>query len=1043
MINQMIYNIKLSKFLSLAFLMICCLATKPTFAQEESLILSGIITDVYGKPISGVTVHSANMQNGTTTDLLGSYSLTINDASKEIQIYGKGYLKQDVLIGGQTTIDVQLKSDTHHQDDWVDLGYTSQRRSDISGAVSTVFGEELERSPVANLSQTFAGRLAGLTTQETFSELSRANTSLFVRGLSAARGNGPLVMIDGIICAYNSNQTLEYISANEIESVTVLKDASTQALYGIQGANGLIVIKTKRGEKGALKIKARFDQSFQQVTTKPSFFNSGEYAELRNLAAYNDGRGENYLFSQEAINHYNSGDNRELYPNNNWYKTYIKDFAKMQRASVSMTGGNDKVQFFSNINFMHQGGQFITDQPKYATNANNIWVNYRSNVDMKLNRYLTAYVRLSGNVKRERTPGYGNSSIYSSVYQLPASFYGPVTPMVKEPNSDEILSEGGQVLTTERVGAPTYGMLNRSGYYRHTVTNITSQFGLDLDMSFLTKGLKLSGVMAYQTNAVGSLGTTQNFERWIRTDDANELKFVKKGAELNTPLSYSKSHSYYYHLTYSMSLNYQRSFGLHNVGGMGYFFYQNLTKADTGSPWLLPYNRVSSGFEATYNYNKKYFLKLDLGYSGSEQYARSHRFTATPALSAAWVLSNESFLANSDVVSLFKIRASYGKTANDQSSLARFAYLDNVTLNGGGYLGYLQYTVVEQQKGNPNIRAEVSTKKNIGLDLGLFNALTFTVDLFQERMNNMIVSAYATVPEYQGVPLFNYPQTNTGKFENKGFEITGMYEKNFSKDFSINLGGMLSYAKNKVLYFGESLKTDDYVYRKMQEGYAFGQQFGYLVDYSNGNGFFNTQSELDNSPKYGSGTPRLGDFKYQDLNGDGNIDERDYAPIGNGLLPQTIYSFTTGLRYKQLDFNVQFQGIGKYSSLISGMGVFETEYDGVFGSLHRKSWTKERYENGEEITSPALSLAKSVNQEATDYWNYNRSYIRLKNLEIGYTLPAHFTRTISMEKIRIIASGQNLITWDKMKTSDFGPESSSYAAIPVYRVYNIGLSATF
>lgn len=1020
----MIHNIKIN-ILLFTFATLLFMSTKG-IAQEVPLQIKGTVKDNFGRPLPGVTVNSGAAR-GTVTDSKGEYTIVKSD--EPLSFSYTGYATQKISTPGNEQLDITLQPDVHKKDEIVYLGYTAQRRKDISGAVSTVSGEELERAPVANLTQTFPGRLAGLTTQEVSSELSRATTNLYVRGLSAARGNGPLVMIDGIMNAYNSNQTLEYISANEIESITILKDASTQAIYGIQGANGIIVVTTKRGNKGDVQVKTTLDQAFQQVTTKPAFYSAAEYATLRNQAAVNDGL--NKPFTDQQLEGYRSGTD-ERYPNNNWYDRYMEDYAAMQRAAVNVTGGNDNVQFYSNLNFMHQGGQFITDQTRYDANANNVWVNYRSNVDMNLNRYLKAFVRLSGNVKRERTPGAGNAAVYSSLFEIPPTMYGP-------------LSLDGKVLTTQNVTSPTYGLLNRTGYVRHTVTNITSQFGLDLDMGFLTKGLNLSGTMAYQTNSVGSLSTRQDYERFIRSGADDALTFAKKGTQNDTPLAYSKSHSYYYHLTYNAALNYQRDFGKHNVGGMAYMFFQNLTKADNSSPGLLPYNRISSGAEVSYGYDSRYLVKFDIGYSGSEQYARSHRFTATPAVSAAWVASNEAFMQDFNWLSNLKLRASYGKTANDNSGLGRFAYLDNVTVSKGGPIGYLQYLITEQQVGNPYIEAEVATKQNIGIDLGFFNALSLSVDVFKERMDNMIVNGSASIPVYQGVPLGNYPRGNTGVFENKGYEVTASYTKAINSNLSFSIGGQLSYADNKVIDVNEAIRTSDYAYRTLQEGYSYGQAFGYLVDYSNGNGFYNTQEELDNRIPFNNAETkiRLGDLKYQDLNGDGLIDLHDRAPIGYGALPKYSYGISGGLTYKAFDLNFMLQGIGKYTAILSGQGIFGTDIDGIYGSLHQNAWTPERYASGQEITAPALSIVKSVSHEASDYYNYDRSFIRLKNMQLGYTLPARLSRAITADKVRFLLSGQNLITWDNMKSKDFGPEGGGYNGFPVYRVYNIGVNVVF
>jgi TonB-linked SusC/RagA family outer membrane protein len=1010
-------------------------------AQETMTTIGGKVVNELGQPIPGVLINANSGDQGTYSNAEGNFTLIIPSTEEKLLFKASGFANKNLQIENSDNVTVELKYDRHGLDEIISMGYGTQSKRELTGSVATVSGDELERSPVANLSQTFSGRFAGLITQETFSELSRANTDLFVRGISGARQNGPLVVIDGIPVSYNSNQILEYISANEIASVAVLKDASTQAIYGIQGANGVIVITTKRGRKGPLQVKTRLDHSIQEATTQPHYFTAGEYAQMRNQAAYNDGLGTEYLFTNSEVEQFQNGTNPN-YPSNDWYSRFIKDHATMQRVGVNVTGGNEKVQFFSNVNFMHQSGQFKTDQSNYDPSPKNIWVNFRSNVDMKFNDFLSGFVRLSGNIKREHTPGVGNQSIYSSIFQIPPTMFGPVIPELTA--DGEPYPGAGQVITTERVSSPTYGMLNRSGYYNHTVTNIASQFGLDLDMDFLTDGLNLTGVFAYQTNSVGSLGTTQNFERWLRTDDLTELSFVKKGAEQNTPLAYSKGHQYYYHLSYNTSLNYEKQFGLSKVSGMAYMFYQNLTKADNSSPGLLPYNRISSGIEGNYAFDDRYLLKLVVGYSGSEQYARDVRYTTTPAVGAAWVVSNEPFISSAKWLSNLKLRASYGKTANDQSGIARYAYLDNVTASGGGPIPYLQYIINENQVGNPNIAAEISTKTNVGLDLGLFNALSLSVDVFDERMDNMIVSALATIPAYQGIPLSNYPQINGGQFENKGFEISANYSKKFNSNLSGYIGGLFSYSKNKIINWNEAELTDDYAYRKREEGYSFGQEFGYLVDYSNGNGFFNTEAELEASNlNYAFGVPRVGDLIYQDLNNDGKIDERDYAPIGNGIIPRTTYALSGGLTYKNFDLNFLFQGVGNYSSLIGGTGIWETEFDGIFGSIHQNAWTAERYANDQPISWPALSLAKSINHEPSDFVNFDRSYVRLKNLEIGYTFPLSVSRIIRSEHTRIILSGQNLLTWDKMKTSDFGPEGGGYSGFPVYRVYNLGLSVTF
>lgn len=1036
----MIHKITIKISLLLAFLFLISFGMTLN-AQNEAPYIKGVVHDEYGKPLSGVVVSSENGKNRAFTDEKGEYTIVVTDKSKHLEFSFIGYANKKAAVGNSNQVDVNLKADVNNLDEVIQLGYSSQRRSELTNAVSTVSGEELKKSPVANLEMTFAGRLPGLFIKETSSELARTTTDMYVRGFSANRANGPLVVIDGIPTSYNSDQSLEYISPAEIESVTVLKDASAEALYGIQGANGVVVVTTKRGHKGDLKVNVRLDESLQQVTTKPTFINSAEYATLRNQASLNDGG--NPLYTDQQIANYQSGTDRNLYPNTNWYDLFMKKYAQMQRVNVDMQGGSDRVQYFTDVNMMHQGSQFKTDHPAYDSNENFIWANVRSNVNAKLNNYLSAHLNLAGNIKRERTPGNGifSSSIYSSLFNIPSAVYGPVTPTYVDPTTGDAM--GNQVITTNSVDSPTYGMLNRNGFTRYMVTNVYAHFGLDLDMSFLTQGLKASGTVAYQTNTVNSLFTAQNYERDVRTSASDTLAFVPKGTDTNTTLSYTKSSSYYYYLTYKALMNYDRAFGLSHVTGMGYMFYQNLHTNATTSPELLPYKRLHSGLEATYSYDQKYLLKYDMGYSGSEAYPKGHRFTVTPAVSVGWVASREPFLRDVSWLSNLKLRASYGKTANDQCGLGRFVYDDDNRFGGTGPINFLKYMITEGQMGDPNIRPEISKKQNYGIDLGFFNELSLSIDVFYERMNNMVINASSNIPECQGVPLDSYPDTNTGSFKNKGYDFTANYTKAINKDLTVSIGGFVSFAKNTVINDGSIAKTSDYAYQNWTKGYSHGQQFGYLVDYSNGNGFFNSADEITNSKlTYSAGSPRVGDLKYKDLNNDGVIDEKDEAPLGTGSLPRYYYGFSGRFNYKSFDFSFLFQGVGEYKTILGGVGIYDDNYDGIYNSLDLNAYTAERYKSGSKITAPALSLTTSTSNRLSDYYLYNRAYLRLKNLEIGYTLPESVARAISASKVKFILSAQNLFTWDKMKSNDFGPEGS-YTSIPVYRVYNVGISLQF
>ncbi|WP_298653392.1 SusC/RagA family TonB-linked outer membrane protein [uncultured Proteiniphilum sp.] len=1014
--------------------------------------VNGTVKDEYGRILQGVLITSESGKDITITDQNGSYDITISDESKYLTFSLLGYVSQSLDIseafGG--TQEVTLKrAETFDLDEKVFLGNYTQRKDEVTGSIARVTGKELERSPVANLSMSLAGRLPGLLTRETYSEPARTNTQLWVRGYSSPNGGTAMVVIDGFPYDYNANQLFEYITANEVESINVLKDASAQALYGIQGANGVVVITTKRGVKQPLKIDVTINHTLEQRTTTPPHINSADFVQLRNQAGFNDGNGEYSYFSKTAVDGFLSGENPDYFPNNNWRAMNAKDITQMSRVNVNLTGGNDRAVFYTNVNVLNQDGMWKVDPSTTQYNPNNqfIWANIRSNVDVKLAKYLSIGLNLSGNIKRERTPGghsvevsHGGSwdgfanRIWYRFFTLPPYVYGPTTPLVQDPETGDI--SGGEVVVTETEPITSWALINRLGYDQYTVTNIYAQFMPKLDLGFITPGLSISGSYGYQTNAVKGLYTNRVYEQWIRTKDYSELEFQKFGTQVNTPLEYRSSASFYYNLNYKGVLNYQRRFnGVHDINAMAYSFYQHLSKAGGG----LPYKRSNSGIGIGYGYDDRYLVRADLGYSGSEQYSRQNRFTAFPALSAGWVATNETFLEDNPILTYLKLRASWGKTGNDRG-IGRYVYLDNVTLTGGGF-GFLGgHNVNEGQVANPYLDPEIITKKNYGIDLTLLNNFSLSVDLYNERTENGVTSATSKTPEYQGVPMDNYPKTNVGIFENKGYEITLGYNKDITPDLNISLGGWVAHNKNKIIFWDESQRAADYAYPIRSEGYPIGQAWGYIVDDHNGNGFFNSQEEIDNSGLvYEIGTPSPGYLKYYDLNADGKINDKDRAPLGHGTLPNFFYAFNGGFKYKNFDMSILFQGIADYWTVDMSLGRVEYSFEGVYTEWHKAAWTPERYANGEEIKYPALSAQKNSNHEASNFFLEDKSYLRLKNLEIGYTFDV-------FNGVRLYFSGQNLVTWDKLKHNVYGPEahfSGGIEAIPVYRLYNLGLSINF
>ncbi|MDR2384660.1 MAG: SusC/RagA family TonB-linked outer membrane protein [Tannerella sp.] len=1000
-------------------------------AQEKGAFkLQGTVINDYGKPVEGALLSTEN-GNTYVTARDGAYTLTADGS--DIVVSAKGYRNKRIATADiAESNNIKLEFDPHHTGGFVDIGYFSLPKESFPGSAVSVTGEELDKMPTNVFSETFAGRLLGLHTKQDITELTffgYSNVSKMIRGRNSYNGSSPIIIIDGIICP---NQYWEFLSPKEVESVTVLKDGATNAIYGIQGASGAIVITTKRGYTGKKKVEAYSDFSFQEMTKRPTFVNSLQYVELRNQAGLNDGLGAFSQFSESEVEGFRTGD-AMYYPNNNWYDMFVKKMVARQRAGVNVSGGNEKLRYFSNISYLHQEEPIkIASEPdrKYDPNPDVNVVNFRSNFDVKLNNYLEGFMRLTGNVKREMFAGTSeNRTHYSRILNLPPTMYGPLTPVFED------YSEASeQVVTTDATNDPAYGSINRSGFSQVIETNVIAQAGLNFDMSFLVKGLSANGSMAYQTYIRNTTSASQSYERWIRSNDFGYLEFSKKGSAENTPLSQGKGSVFFYHLNLLGQLNYNRRFDQHSINAMAYIFYQQQEKEVTSGSGILPYKRQSTGISATYGYLDKYFLKGDLGYSGSEQFSPEHRYIATPAVSASWIVSKEDFLAGAaDALSLLKLRVSYAAGANDQLGGNRFLYLDYIDSGGN-----------EGLKGNPDLSAEKIKMQNYGIELGLFHSVSLSFDYFHHRTDNMLIGIGSTVPVYQGIPLGYYPKLNNGKMENKGFEIEFNYDKQLTQDLSVFATAGFSQAVNKVIKINESPYAEDYPYRYHTEGYSVGQPWGLLINRNNGNGIFNSAEELAGYDlTYSHGTPRVGDFIYSDLNNDGMIDEKDYAPLGYPSFPQQYFNFSGGFNYKNFEVNVLFQGVNQTSFFLSGIGAYEYQSQGIFNDIHLQAWTPERYAAGEEITFPALSLSQSTNHISNSYFLQNGAYLRLKNAEIAYTLPESIARKIAAEKIRIMLTGLNLLTFDKLRTKHVDPEIRNMNAFQPYRVYNIGISLTF
>lgn len=1039
--------------------------------QAGTQTVSGTVQDQDGTPLIGVTVTSSP-SNGVVTDVNGKFTIKVPSGA-ELTFNYLGYKTVKVKVGTRTTINVKMESDAQQLEEQVVVGYGTQKKVSVVAAVSSVNSKELRQSSSPNLANALAGRLAGLTSlQSGGSQPGFDDADLYLRGASTTNGTRPLILIDGV-----PRDNIRTLDANEVATVSVLKDAAATAVYGVRGANGVILITTKRGEVGQTKLDISFDQSFQAFTREPERVDSWEFMTLRNEANRNDGMNEEYSgkMISRSLNPLMGLDPNDpdyalkaarrhyMYPNHDWYREIFKKWSPQSRVNINISGGTEKLQYFVNASYLHQGGNLHTE-PKsklgYDPQARMTRYSFRSNLDYNITKNFKAFLNLGSYIEKVGMPGtttYGGDNkwmirdlIHCTVGMKPMTV-GPTTPDASL-GYDVIPDKVIRPVETDR---SPFESVNRKGYRDETRTNLNASIGGEWNMTFITKGLSLKGMASFDAVANTILGgdiTEMSFATSV--DEDNDQIYFAADRELNGTLSLSKSGYTNYTVNLQGSLNYSRTFGKHDVGAM--ILVQRDFWETNGAPLNMPYNMMGMAARVTYGFDNRYLLDANMGYNGSEQFSPKNRFGFFPSFAVGWVVSNENFLKGNKVITNLKLRASYGKVGSDKIGNNRFLYLSNHTYSSSGGVAVGGYgTIYENRPGNYNLQWEVSKKQNYGIDLQLWSDWSITFDYFIEQRSK-ILKTQGMAPQFAGVP--QWPYLNLGVVDNSGYELEINYNKSFNKDLFLSVKGNFSYNHNKVKFWDEVPYADGYYYQYRTTGQSLNQTFGYKIDWSNGNGYFNTQEELD---KYTEGyvdengvehkgitynlstAPQLGDFKYIDQNGDGIIDEKDRVPIGYTNVPRVSYGLNVSLNYKWFDFTVFLQGVGKYSSYYSGQGVYENIYQGTFFKYHKTAWTAERYAAGQKITYPRLSTGETCSKIPNDFFVMDRAFIRLKAIELGYTLPSNALRAIGINKVRVYFRGDNLVTWDRLRTSTTDPEQTDQIGYPIVKTFNFGFNVTF
>lgn len=1044
-----------------AVLLLMVVGTGTALAQTSGRTITGKVLDENNQPMPGVTIIVDGTTNGTMTGSDGTFTLGGVPSGATVIVSCIGYTDQ-VLPEGKSNYVVSLVPDSEMLEETVVVAFGQQKKLSVTGAISTVASADLRKTTSTRLDNALAGRVTGLTSMQSGGGQPGVDgATMYLRGAATTNGKSPLILVDGV-----ERDNIRTIDMNEVESISVLKDASATALYGVQGANGVILIQTRKGQKGKAQLNISVDQSWTSFTKEPSRLHSWEYCELRNEALMNDSQAPE--FSEETIAKFRNPllgldpsspdyDNqvairKAVYCDNDYYRMYLKSNTPQTRANANISGGTDFVNYFVNVGYIHQGGNLNTESPDYLGYDPQCYMNrlsLRSNLDFHITKNLTASLNIASYAENVNMPAVGDlyrgdqswmitDIIYQSQTILPIS-PGPVT----DPRFGGV-SDG--VVGYNYLDRSAYEIINRRGFHTNKRKNLNTQFSVNWDLGELvTKGLSVNGMAAYDTYNIGVLEGRKKEQVYnVRVDyDSETLSYSSSNADKIEPLTMTSSRLSNYQIYVQGSINYARTFGKHNVTAMAtaYRRFWEGTSAD------IPYNVLGTAARATYSFDDRYLVEGNLGYNGSEQFAPSKRFGLFPSGSIGWIASNESFLKGNKYLTWLKFRASYGLVGNDSMGGLRFLYQDdNKIQSGNGFVQGLGGKIVKEGLiGNKSITWELSKKMNLGIEIGLFKDFRINVDYFTEKRDQILLKR-RTVPSFQGVSSDYIPRVNMGKVDNHGVDVEVSYSHTFNKDFSISSRVNFGFNDNTAIELDEPMRSEEYAYQYHEEGFRLGQEFGYLIDWdSPGNGYFTSQDEIDSYYPYGfGGKPRVGDFVYKDVNGDGVIDQKDLSPIGySTTVPGLNYGISLGLNFKGIDFNVLFSGLGRYSKYYSGQGVVEWTKQGTYFDWTRNGWTEERYKNGEKITYPAISTTKTVSHTENDFFIQNRSFLRLKNIELGYTLPERFLSKVGVKALRVYVSGQNLFVWDNLRITHVDPEQNNSYGYPITKNVTLGLNINF
>ena len=980
--------------------------------------VTGTIRAANGELLIGATVWSKTRPTvGTASDINGKYLLDVYP-DEVLEFSYVGYKSQDVPVTGRGIIDVELQPNDAILDAVEVVGYGVQKKISVIGSQQTIKAGDL-KTPVANLTQGLIGRVSGLVSVQRTSEPGFDDAEIYIRGISTltASMSTPLTLVDGVPRSFAN------VDPEDIESFTILKDASATAVYGVRGANGVIIINTKSGMKGSPKFSVRYTEGFTKPTKITDFVDGAVYMEMSNEASTT--RGGNRLYSREVIEKTRSGEDPYLYPNVDWMKEILRDFSRNRSANINIQGGSDKAVYYIGLAYYDEDGMY-KDTKLADYNSNTFFRRYNATTSLTLNPFRSTEIKLGiqGYLANANYPAAAQSTIFSSAYFTPPTYIAPMYP-------DGKLGafSGGDLNPVAQLGATGYANQWRSQIYSNL--RVTQQ---------LYKGLSITGMFSFDTYNYTSNRFTKSPNTYHATGrDANGNLLFEQTRQGTENLAYGLSAKGDRTIYLEAALNYKNTFGRHDVSGMLLFNQSDEinTKA-TNVEEALPYRFRGLSGRFTYSFDNRYFGEFNFGYNGSENFAPDKRYGFFPSFGLGWVISNEPFFEGAtDIIQYLKLRGTWGQVGNSQISGRRFAYLATVTDNGSTSYNFgknmdQNYGTTAINEYAVDVSWEVADKTNIGLDMRLLNnKLSLQVDLFKESREGIYLRR-KSIPSYFG--MINNPYGNIGKVENKGIEVALNYANTWG-DWSLSVMGNYSFNRNKVL---EDDSTAAYPWQSTI-GNKVGQRFGLVAL-----GLFESKEEIAASPVQ-TGDTRPGDIKYKDINGDGLINEYDEVPIGWGNVPEIIYGVGFSVGWKNLSLTAMFQGAAHVDAMLSGEGVLPFAQGSGRGNLLSNitdRWTEQNPR--QDAFYPRLSIGTiNMNYEKSTWWLKNTSYLRLKNVELSYTLPDRWMKHIRLENARIFIQGVNLLTFSPFDIWDVELGDGRGAAYPNISSASLGLSVNF